>query len=181
MQRLTRYGGLIASVLLIAIGVGAVTAGVVGRADVRDNLAREQIVGTDKSEIPGQKVDTGGEARKFADVIRKDTLEITGGKTYAQMPRFLTKDGQGTSDEAAALKDDEGKPVENGLRQVWVTATALSTALNTAYFAEQVALFSIVMGIALLLSGVGFLVLTLRALGGATRAGRVGNASPATG
>jgi hypothetical protein len=47
---------------------------------------------------------------------------------------------------------------------VRVTETALSTALNTAYFAEQVALFSIVMGIALLLSGIGFLVLTLRFL-----------------
>jgi hypothetical protein len=37
----------------------------------------------------------------------------------------------------------------------------LSTALNTSYFAENVALFSVVMGVALLLTGIGFLVLTL--------------------
>ena len=39
--------------------------------------------------------------------------------------------------------------------------TALTTALNTSFFAERVAYFSIVMGIALLLTGIGFLVLTL--------------------
>ena len=44
---------------------------------------------------------------------------------------------------------------------MWVTETALTTALNTSYFAERVAYFSIVMGIALLLTGIGFLVLTL--------------------
>ena len=42
-----------------------------------------------------------------------------------------------------------------------MTETALTTALNTSFFAERVAMFSIVMGIALLLTGIGFLVLTL--------------------
>ena len=40
-------------------------------------------------------------------------------------------------------------------------STQLTTALNTSFFAERVAYFSIVMGIALLLTGIGFLVLTL--------------------
>jgi hypothetical protein len=43
-----------------------------------------------------------------------------------------------------------------------VTATALTTALNTSYFAESVALFAIVMGIALLLTGIGLVVLSVR-------------------
>ena len=51
--------------------------------------------------------------------------------------------------------------MSNPARDIWVTETALTTALNTAYFAENVALFSIVVGIALLLVGIGFLVLTL--------------------
>ena len=51
--------------------------------------------------------------------------------------------------------------MENGLRNMWVTETALTTALNTSFFAERVAYFSIVMGVALLLTGIGFLVLTL--------------------
>jgi hypothetical protein len=53
-----------------------------------------------------------------------------------------------------------------------VTETALTTALNTAYFAESVATFAIVMGIALLLAGVGFGVLTIRALGPEAREAR---------
>jgi hypothetical protein len=60
--------------------------------------------------------------------------------------------------------DEQGRPVENPARNIWVTATGFTTALNTAFLAERVALFSIVMGIALLLTGIGFLVLTTGAL-----------------
>ena len=42
-----------------------------------------------------------------------------------------------------------------------MTETALTTALNVAYFGERVGVFGIVMGIALLLTGIGFLILTL--------------------
>ena len=86
------------------------------------------------------------------------------------MGRFVSADdpdsAAGTSDEAAALKNDLGNPVSNAARNSWVTATALSSALNMSYMAEQMALFGIVVGIALLLSGIGFIVL---ALGGALR------------
>jgi hypothetical protein len=165
MRKLYQYGGIAASIVLIAFGIGAIYTGIDGRSMVRSDLAREQIVGTDDSTIPGQKVDTGSEAQAFAAVIRKHTLEATGGQTYAQMGRFIGKDGKPTSDEAAAAIDEKtGKPVENGLRNMWINATALSTALNTAYFAEQVATFAIVMGVALLLAGLGFAVLTFRAL-----------------
>ncbi len=171
MKKLFVWGGLAASVVLIAFGTGAIITGVDGRADVRDTIAQENIVGTPDSTIPGQKVDTGGEARAFADVMRKHTLEATGGQTYAEMGRFLDQNGKPTSDEkAAAISKETGKPVENPARQIWVTETALATALNTSYFAEQVSEFAIVMGIALLLTGLGFLVLTLGALRVALRA-----------
>src|SRR5215207_4729471 len=165
MRKLFQYGGIAASIVLIAFGIGAIYMGVDGRDQVRSELAREQIVGTPDSTIPGQKVDTGAEAQAFAAVIRKHTLEATGGQTYSQMDRFIGKDGKPTSDEKLAAVDEKtGKPVENGLRNMWINATALSTALNTAYFAESVATFAIVMGIALLLAGLGFAVLTFRAL-----------------
>jgi hypothetical protein len=165
MTRLYSYAGIAASVILIAFGIGATYMGVDGRDRVRDDLAREQIVGTPDSTIPNQKVDTGSEAQAFAAVIRKHTLEATHGQTYAQMGRFLDENGQPTSDEAQAAKDPKtGQPVENGLRNMWVTSTALSTALNTAYFAESVATFAIVMGVALLLTGIGFLVVSIRVL-----------------
>ena len=186
MSKLYIYAGIAASIVLIAFGAGSVYMGLDGRDQVRGDLAREQIVGTPDSTIPGQKVDTGKEAEAFAAVMRKHTLEATGGQTYAQMGRFLDENGKPTSDEAAAATDPKtGKPVENGLRNMWVTSTALSTALNTAYFAESVATFAIVMGAALLLVGTGFLVLIVRVLlpvtAGATKTERgAGSAIPTT-
>ena len=89
--------------------------------------------------------------------MRIHAFEATGGQTYAQMGRFLTKDGKDTNDsKLAAIDPKTEQPVENGARNIWVTETALTNALNTSFFAEQVALFGIVVGIALLLSGIGF-------------------------
>ncbi|HET8952971.1 MAG TPA: hypothetical protein VFN44_20780 [Solirubrobacteraceae bacterium] len=165
MGKFFKYGGIIASIVLIAFGVGSIYTGIDGRDRVQSDLAREQIVGTPDSTIPNQLVDTGSEAQAFANVMRKHTLEATGGKTYAQMPRYLDANGKGTNDEQAAAKDPKsGAPVANPARNIWVTETALTTALNTAYFAEGVATFAIVMGVAMLLSGAGFLILTLRVL-----------------
>jgi F0F1-type ATP synthase membrane subunit c/vacuolar-type H+-ATPase subunit K len=42
-----------------------------------------------------------------------------------------------------------------------VTETALTTALNTSYMASQLALFGLVVGIALLLAGLGFGILAV--------------------
>jgi hypothetical protein len=169
-RKLFEYGGIAASIVLIAFGIGSIGIGIAGVNEVRDKLAQENIVGTDDSTIPGQKVDTGSEAKAFAEVMRKHALESTDGLTYAEMGRFVSAadpdDPKGTSNEAAAVKDESGQPVSNGARNIWVTETALATALNVSFFAERVAYFSIAMGITLLLTGIGFLVLTL---GGALR------------
>ena len=184
MRKMWNYGGLIAATILIAFGVASIVIGASGRDTVRSNLDKELIVGTPDmtpqaiakeakaaglknvslptKSVAGQTIDTGAEARTFAEYMRVHALEATQGKTYAQMPRFATADGKGTNDEKAALKDPKsGAPVSNAARDIWVTETALSTALNTSYFAENVALFSIVMGIALLLTGIGFAVMAL--------------------
>jgi hypothetical protein len=126
--------------------------------------------------VAGKQINTGDRARAFAGYMRIHTLESTGGLTYAQMGRFTAKPGTpakftdghgGTSDMQYALIDAKTQqPVENGLRNLWVTETALTTALNTSYMAEQLALFGIVVGVALLLSGIGFGIL---AVGGALR------------
>jgi hypothetical protein len=164
---LLRYGGVAASIVLIAFGIGACVAGVNGRSEVRDNVKAEQIVGTPDmaKSVANKQVLTGAQAKAFAQGMRKHALEATGGQTYSQMGRYLTASGKPTNDQKAAAVDPKTKqPVENGARNIWVTETALSTALNTAYFAESVATFAIVIGAALLLIGVGFGVLTLRVL-----------------
>jgi hypothetical protein len=188
VNRIWNIGGVAASILLIVVGIGAIAVGAAGRSDVRDTVERENIVGspdmtpeatraaleeaglTDEVSVPDcsvaeQEVTDGTKAKCFADYIRVHTLESTDGQTYAEMGRFLDEEGNPVEDESEAATDPEtGQPVENGLRNLWVTSTALSTALNTSYFAEQVALFSIVVGIALVLIGIGFLVLTLGVL-----------------
>jgi len=126
--------------------------------------------------VAGKQINNGDRARAFASYMRVHTLEATGGLTYAQMGRFMAKpgtpakftDGHGaTSDPQYAVINVQSKqPVENGLRNLWVTETALTTALNTSYMAEQLSLFGVVVGVALLLSGLGFAIL---AIGGALR------------
>ena len=77
----------------------------------------------------------------------------------------MGKNGKPTNDQKlAAVNAKTGQPVDNPLRNLWVTETALTTALHSSYFAESVATFAMVMGFALMLVGGGFLVLTLRVL-----------------
>lgn len=179
-RKLFELGGIVSAVVLVAFGVTALVMGIDGRDTVQTSLKQEQIYFGDAAKDPtvpakysGQLVDSGAKARAFAEMMREHALESTNGQTYAQMGRFLAADGKGedglgsTNDpELAATDPKTGEPVSNPARQIWVTETALSTALNTAYMAEQISLFSIVVGIALLLSGIGFGVL---AIGGALR------------
>ena len=159
MKKWFAYGGIAASVILVAFGAGAIVIGVNGFNEVRDEIAAQKITATpdagkltDGELTPGQAIKTGAEAKAFANVMEHHALEATKGQYYAEMGRFLTASGEPTNDEAAAAKTAEGQPVENGLRNLWVTETALTTALNTSFF---------VMGVALLLTGVGFFILTL--------------------
>lgn len=168
-RKIFEYGGWIAGAVLIVFGVVAIVMGVNGRNEVRDSLAGQKITATDDAaELtngklqPGQSINTGAEAKQFAKIMEQHALEATKGQHYAEMGRFLTPSGEQTSDEAKAAKDPKtGQPVENGLRNLWVTETALTTALNMSYMAEQLSLFGIVVGVALILTGIGFLVLSI--------------------
>jgi hypothetical protein len=172
MTGLFRYGGYIASAILIAFGAASIVVGTLGFLEVRQTITEEGISATpDAGELgvdleAGQPVRTGAEAKEFAAIIRHHALAQTEGRTYAEMGRFVTPDGADTNNPEEAATDDDGNPVPNRARDTWVTATALTTALNTAFLAERIGLFAIVMGVALLLTGIGFLVLTIGALRG---------------
>jgi hypothetical protein len=190
-RRLLEWGGVAAGIALIAFGIGALVMSIDARSTVKDELQRENIVGSPDMSPEGiqegideaglevsapscnvadQPIESGSDARCFSEYMRIHALESSGGLTYAEMGRFVAADDPenpaGTSDEAAALTDAEGEPVPNQARNTWVTETALSTALNLSYMAERLSLFGIVVGVALILSGIGFIVL---ALGGALR------------
>lgn len=181
-RTLLETGGYVAGVILIAFGIAAIVLGFDGRSTVADSLQQEYIVGSDdmnpaaiaaaaqeaglpaEIELPtcdvaGEPITNGNEARCFAEYMRIHALESSGGLTYAQLPRFATEDGAGTNDPAQAVVGENGQPVGNPVRELWITETALATALNSSYMAERLAFFGIVVGIALLLAGIGFLVL----------------------
>ena len=191
--KLLRLGGYAAGVVLIVFGIGTIAIGIVGKSTVEDELSQEKIVGSpDMSpegiapgieeakltvdapdcDVAEEPITTGSEARCFAKYMRIHALESSGGLTYAEMGRFVSaadpSNPAGTNDEAAALKDESGKPVSNAARNTWVTETALSTALNVSYMATGVAVFSIVVGVALILAGVGFLLLASAVFRGAS-------------
>jgi hypothetical protein len=197
-RRTWEIGGFVAGAVLIVFGATAIYMGVDGRNTVRDALADEQVFfstaedqdpATDKyaSQWYGEQVTTGDQAKAFALVMREHQLERTEGLTYAQMGRFIAADdpdgAAGTSDEEAALKDEEENPVSNPARQSWVTAVAITTALNTSYMAEQLSIFGMVVGVALLLTGVGLVILAFAVFGREPEAAeqRAPMASPATG
>ncbi len=124
--------------------------------------------------VAGKAINSGPRARAFASYMRIHALEATGGYTYAQMGRFQAKPGTpkaqlaaggGTDNPQWAVTNAATKqPVANGIRDLWVTETALTTALNTSYMADRLGLFGIVIGVGLLLTGIGFFVLAFAVL-----------------
>jgi hypothetical protein len=196
-RRVWEIGGFIAGGVLIVFGAVAIYLGVDGYQTVQDELKKEYIVGgsdmtpdeiragaeeaglPESIELPtcdvvDEEIDTGSEARCFAQYMRIHALEGTGGLTYAQMGRFQSADNPddpaGTSDEEAAAKDEEGQPISNGARNTWITETALATALNVSYMAQQISVFGIIVGIALLLTGIGLVILAFAVFGRGTEA-----------
>jgi len=202
-RRSVKLAGLAAALILIAFGAAAVVKGVDGHSTVHDSLALEAVTGEEgmtpsviagkakaagltavdlpTCSVAGKAITTGTDARCFAQYMRVDALLATGGRTYAQMPRYASKDGKGTNDLAAAIKFPNGVGMPNPARNVWITETALTTALNTSYMAEQISLFGIAVGGAFLLVG---LLMGATALGAvrvrSVRTAKVKQPQPAT-
>jgi len=182
-RTLWEIGGFIAGGVLIVFGVVAIFLGVTGYTTTRDAIKDEGItfgsaddpaVAKHASQWAGEQVATGDQARAFAKIMREHTLGITGGLTYAQMGRYQSAakpdDPAGTSDEEAAAMDESGQPISNGARNTWVTETALTTALNVSYMAERLSVFGMVVGVALLLTGIGLVILAFAVFGRHERA-----------
>ena len=194
-DQIFRWGGVVSGLILVVFGIVVIVLALNGHHTVTTELKQQKITGTldmtpqaIKAEgakaglkdvsyptcsVAGKSIDTGSDARCFAQHINIHALEATGGYVYSEMGIYQAKDGTpkselepggGTSNTAYAQTDPKtGQPVQNAARNVWVTQAALSTALNTSYMATQLSLFSLVVGVALILAGVGFGVLALGA------------------
>ncbi|GAA2841775.1 hypothetical protein GCM10020220_033450 [Nonomuraea rubra] len=155
-----------AAILLGAAGAAMVAAGPVmalkgarGRADIRAEL-RGQAISFPGQAIslsgqappagaPGRDVLTGPQARAFAEVIGRNVLAATGGRTYAEVSAELM----------AAGGDDEAL---TRLRQTAFTGQMLRASLLNAYQAWQVT--TLVIGLGALLTVTGAALLAASAL-----------------
>ena len=150
-------------------GVGFTAMGIRARRDVRRALEQERV-GSDLVGSTGL-VTTAAGARAVAELIRRNTLKATGGRTYAETPAYLDAEGTPTDDAAHAAKDGRGRPVENPDHELWVQSTALQSALLQAYMAFRVAELTLALGASFVAVGVG-LAGAARATGERRRRGR---------
>jgi hypothetical protein len=151
---------------------------ITGTPDMTPSAIKEEVAKAGLNDITlptcdvaGKPIDNGRRARCFGQYMNVHALLATGGFVYSEMgiyeakpgtPKSQLAPGGGTNNtDYAAIDPKTKRPVQNAARNVWVTETALATALNVSYMASALSLFSLVVGIALLLAGVGFIVLAL--------------------
>lgn len=118
----------LSSFLAITAGIVMILGGMWGIVFTYKNVAREQIVTPYDASIPNTPVRGPLTLKSQADIIRHHVLKTTDGKTYSQMPQKVQKlDANGNP-----VLDDKGAPVmvSNDARNIWITATTLTTALN---------------------------------------------------
>ena len=124
MQKVLRTS----SWLAIIAGLLMVLVGIWGICFTYKNVARENIVTPSDASIPEAQVRGPLTLMSQADIIREHALHSTEGLTYAEMPRQVEQlDANGN-----VVKDKDGEPVmvANEARNIWITATALTTALH---------------------------------------------------
>ena len=136
-------------IIVLVGGVIFAVAGVVTYVLVANELAAENIkVSDDAKYFAGQPVNSPWTAYSEAETIAKHALQVTDGKTYAELDR------------------------DDPLRDTAMQASFLRASLVTSVVAFGVALLAAVLGVMLVLIGV-----SLRGLGKASAAG-AGAADP---
>ncbi len=123
----------ISSFLLITIGIALVIGGVFGIVFTYKNIAREKIITPVDANISEKPVRGLFTLKAQADIIREHTLKLTGDQTFAEMPRQIPKlDENG---QQVLSVDDKPVMTANTARDIWITATTLTTALNLGIMA----------------------------------------------
>lgn len=134
------------SILATLAGIILVTGSGWGIYFTFKNVAIEKIITPKDSAIPERPVRGPLTLKAQADIIREHTLQITDGKTFAEMPRQVPK----LKENGSPVLDANGKEVmvTNTARDIWITATTLITALNlgilTYAFSGMIMLFGFV-------------------------------------
>lgn len=148
----------VSAVFAIVAGIIIVIGGLWGITFTYKNIAQEKIVTPDDAKTPNTQVRGPLTLMAQSEIIREHTLKSTGGKTYAEMPRQIAKvDANGKE-----VLDVKGATVmvPNTARDMWVTATSLTTALHLAVFSYVFSGLIILFGLISLWTGIVFNMLS---------------------
>lgn len=146
------------SLVAIVFGIVLTIGGAWGVTFIYTNVARENITTPDDASIPGVPVRGPFTLKAQADIIRTHTLKTTEGKTFAEMPRQIPK----IDENGAPVLDESGKPVmvANAARDMWITATTLTTALNLGILSYTLSGFMLLFGVVSIWTGIIFYALS---------------------
>lgn len=148
---------LASSFLAIIAGLVLVSGGIWGISFTYTNVAMENITTPDDASIPGVPVRGPFTLKTQADIIRKHTLRMTEGKTFAEMPQQIPKiDADG---KPIVGKDGKLAMTANIARDIWITATTLITALNFGILAYAFSAVAFLLGLFFVWIGVIFYAL----------------------
>ena len=125
---------MVLGLVFIGGGIYMMTAGQSAKDEVRDSIVSENIITSEDASIPNVLVDNAAKAKAEADVIGVHYLEITGGKTYADLDR-----------------DDPN-------RETAFRAVQLRTSLNLAVMGFKVADLVIGLGVFMIVVGSSFII-----------------------
>ena len=99
----------------------------------------------------------------MSELIRRNTIEATGGRTYSEIDPYLDEHGAPTSDvERAASDERTGGRLENPEHALWLQSTTLQTALMQAYMGFRLAELTVAVGVAFCAVGAGLAALGYR-------------------
>ena len=153
---------LLAGILALVVGFGAMAGGMVGAWYTWDQAVAQEIVTPDDAAIPETAVRGPFTMWAQADIITHHQLENTDGLYYAQMDRMIPQ----IDENGEVVLDDAGEIVmiPNAARASWLNATTLTTALSMGVMAYALAAFAFVIGLTLAATGYVFLYIRKRAV-----------------
>jgi hypothetical protein len=147
-------------IVTIIAGIAMVFGGFLGVMLTYQNVIQEKIVTPDDASPAGAPVRGPFTIKAQADIIREHTLKTTNGKVFAEMPRQVPElDTNGNP-----VLGEDGKPImmANTARDIWITATTLTTALHLGIISYAISGITLLLGLTFILTGMAFYALSKR-------------------
>ena len=129
MIRWAWIGAILFGISLVGASIFMISQARSAHNDVRQALAAERIVTPEDSALPNVAVTGPAEAKAQADAIWFHVMKLTGGRTYAELPR------------------------DDPLRATYLQSVTMRTALMESYLAFKVA--DLVQGVGLIVALLG--------------------------